>query len=100
VIPGGRCPAALLTALTGWWGWPGALFALLNGTAGWVLCVFGLVVLAGFLGDTDLVTELINSNWISSFAISSGFAVNNSLWTQSQLWPAVVSFNIDSISNC
>jgi len=91
VIPLFWSKAMILTILTYWWWWWIAVFALLSWTACWIFCVKSLIILARFFRDTNLMSELINTNWISSFTVPSSFTIDDGLWTESQIWPSIVS---------
>jgi len=73
-------------------------FTLLLGQAEFQSGVLGLVVLARFFRNTLVITELVDTHGVTTVAITTSLAVDDSLGRKRGLRIAVVSQDVDSVS--
>lgn len=89
---------AVIGSIDGWWSGWNTVHTILDVWAWEVGWVSGCVLLTSSFRDSVFIGKLIDINWFSSITWSSSITVYDNLRSESQLWPLVVSLDINSIS--
>lgn len=67
--------------------------------AGEFFWVFGFVLLASVVRDSVVMTEFVDTSWVSTIAGTTSMAVDDDLWSDGNTWEGVVTKDVNTISD-